>query len=80
MDVLTFEICWAVNSEIIKKWHQVDLSLFNYQDNARSNKHKVHKLCLTLLHPSFWSSEQYVAGYYNQFHVINPLKTKRRLV
>ena len=23
MDVLTFETCWAVNSEIIKKWHQL---------------------------------------------------------
>jgi len=23
------------------KWHQVGLSLFNYQDDARSNKHKM---------------------------------------
>ena len=29
MDVLTFETCWAVNSEITK-WHQVVLSLFKY--------------------------------------------------
>jgi phage-related protein len=30
MDVLTFETCWAVSNEIINKWHQVGLSLFNY--------------------------------------------------
>ena len=28
MDVLTSETCWAVNNEIINKWHQVGLSLF----------------------------------------------------
>jgi len=42
MDVLTSETYWAVNNEIKKsKWHQVVLSLFNYQDDARSNKHKI---------------------------------------
>ena len=46
MDVLTFETCWAVNSSIINKWHQVVLSLFNYQDDARSNKHKILLYCL----------------------------------
>jgi len=25
------------------KWNQVSLSLFNYQDDARSNKHKIKK-------------------------------------
>ena len=30
MDVLTFETCWAVNSEIIKQVTSVGLSLFNY--------------------------------------------------
>jgi len=40
MDVLTVETCKTVNSAI---WHQVGLSLFNYQDDARSNKHKMHK-------------------------------------
>ena len=40
MDVLTFETCWAVNSEIIKQVTSVGLSLFNYQDDAQSNKHK----------------------------------------
>ena len=30
MDVLTSETCWALNNEIIGKWHQVGLSLFNY--------------------------------------------------
>ena len=40
MDVLTFETCWAVNSEIIKQVTSVGLSLFNYQDDARSDKQK----------------------------------------
>ena len=40
MDVLTFETCSAVNSETIKQRHQVGLSLFSYQDDARSYKHK----------------------------------------
>ena len=39
MDVLTSETCWALNKEIKSKWHQIGLSLFNYQDDARSNKH-----------------------------------------
>ena len=43
MDVLTFETYWSVNSEIIKKWHQVGLSLFIYQEDARSNKLKTKK-------------------------------------
>ena len=30
MDVLTFETCWAVNSEIIKQVTSVGLSLFKY--------------------------------------------------
>ena len=42
MDVLTFETCWALNNEIKSKWHQVGLSLFNYQDDARSSKHKIN--------------------------------------
>ena len=36
MNVLAFETCWAVNSEIIKQVTSVGLSLFNYQDDARS--------------------------------------------
>ena len=41
MDVLTSETCWALNNEIIKQvTSKVDLSLFNYQDDAQSNKHK----------------------------------------
>ena len=44
MDVLTFETCWAVNSEIIKQVTSSWLSLFNYQDDARSNKHKIQWL------------------------------------
>jgi hypothetical protein len=39
MDVLTFETCWAVNSKIIKQVTS-SWSIFNYQDDARSNKHK----------------------------------------
>jgi hypothetical protein len=42
MDVLTFKTYWAVNSEIISKWHQIGLSLFNYQDDSSSNKQKIH--------------------------------------
>ena len=42
MVVLTSETCWASNNEIKKKWHEVGLSLFNYQDDALSNKHKIH--------------------------------------
>jgi len=40
MHVITSETCWALNNEIKSKWPQVDLSLFNYQDDGRSNKHK----------------------------------------
>ena len=44
MDVLTSVTCWAVNNEIIKQvtssW---SLSLFNFQDEARSNKHRILK-------------------------------------
>ena len=40
MDVLTSETCWALNNEIIKQVTS-SWSLFNYQDDARSNKHKV---------------------------------------
>ena len=42
MDVLTSETCWAVN------WHnkasviKVGLPLFKYQDDARSNTHKIN--------------------------------------
>ena len=49
MYVLTSETCWALNNEIKKQvtssW-SLSLSLFNYQDDARSNKHKITKLCL----------------------------------
>jgi len=46
MDVLTSETCWALNKVIIKQvassW---SLSLFNYQDDARSNKYKLPLSC-----------------------------------
>jgi len=29
-------------------WYQVGLSLFNYQDDARSNKHKIRTGCIIL--------------------------------
>jgi len=49
MDVLTSETYWALNNEMNKsKWHQVGLSLFNYQDDARSNKHKIEKTTLQI--------------------------------
>jgi len=43
----------AVNSEIIKQVHQVGLSLFTYQDDARSNKHKISYIFLAPLKHSF---------------------------
>ena len=49
MDVLTSETCWALNNETKNKWHQVGLSLFNYQDDARSNKHKIPFISLFLV-------------------------------
>ena len=44
MDVLTFETCWALNNEIKKQVTSVGLSLFNYQDDAWSNKHKISRM------------------------------------
>ena len=41
MDVLTSETYWALNKEIIKQVTSSGLSLLNYQDDARSNKHKI---------------------------------------
>ena len=38
MDVLAFETYWAK----VKQVTSVGLSLFNYQGDARSNKHKIH--------------------------------------
>ena len=40
MDVLTSDTRWALNNEIKKRQVTSSLSLFNYQDDARSNKHK----------------------------------------
>ena len=44
MDVLTFETCWAVNGEIIKRVTSSWSIFVNYQDDARSNKLKCHSL------------------------------------
>ena len=45
-------------NEIINKWHQVGLSLFNYQDDARSNEHKTNflsaELRIILSGPCLW--------------------------
>ena len=49
MDLLTSETCWTLNKVIINKWHQVGLSLLNYQDDARSNKHKISQEGLLVL-------------------------------
>jgi hypothetical protein len=65
MDVLTFETCWAVNSEIIKKWHQVGLSLFNYQDDARSNKLKSSNSLIGNYICGIW-----INFHRNKFHVV----------
>jgi len=43
MDVLTSETCWALNNEIIKQ-ETSSWSLFNNQDDVRSNKHKILKV------------------------------------
>ena len=43
MNVLISETCWALNNVIIKKWHQVGPSFCNYQNDVRSNKHKMQK-------------------------------------
>ena len=52
MDVLTFETCWALNNEIkqvTSSWS--GLSSLNYQDDARSNKHKIYARF-----PSLWDT------------------------
>jgi hypothetical protein len=41
MKVLTFETCWAVNSEIIKQVTSRWSIFIHYQDDARSNKHNI---------------------------------------
>ena len=38
MNVLAFETCWAAKNKVVTP---VGLSLFNYQDDARPNKHKI---------------------------------------
>jgi len=48
MDVLTFETFLAVNSKIIKQMTSSGLSLFNYQDDARSNKIKTKEIFVVL--------------------------------
>jgi len=48
MDVLISETCWTWNDEIKSKWHQVVLSLFDYQDNARFNNHKGMYFCVSI--------------------------------
>jgi len=40
MDVLTFETCLAVNSEIIKQVTSVGLSLFNYRNKSEYLENK----------------------------------------
>ena len=47
VDVLTFEKCWALNNEIIKQVTS-SWSLFNYQDDAQANKHKIHSFISNL--------------------------------
>ena len=47
MDVLTSETCWALNKEIINKWHHVGLSLLN-------NKIQVKKF------PAFYGTQWFV--------------------
>ena len=42
--------------QAVSKWHQVGLSLFNYQDDARSNKHKI----------SFYLQEKKVRVHYKE--------------
>jgi len=42
MDVLTSETCWALNNEIIKQVTSSWSLFIQYQDDLRSNKHKIH--------------------------------------
>ena len=42
MDVLTSETCWAVNWHNKASFIKVGLPLFKYQDDARSNTHKMN--------------------------------------
>jgi len=49
MDVLTSETCWSLNKEIIKQVTSSRSSLLNYQDDARSNKDKMHQ-CFKLFY------------------------------
>ena len=55
MDILVSETCWAHKKwNKIAKWHQVGLLLFNYHNDAQSNKHKI---CITRLSlAKFWQS------------------------
>ena len=53
MDVLTSETCWAIYNKAL--CHLVGQPLFKYQDDARSNTHKIHclqslKICSLLQH------------------------------
>jgi len=67
MDVLTSETCWAVNNEIIKQvtssW---SLSLFNYQDDARSNKYKT-SMHIWLL----WQADKFHINLYSLLNYIS---------
>jgi len=63
MDVLTSETCWALNNDTIMR-HQVGLSLFNYQDDTRSNKHKIIQLAIR------WDQQTNASGAHARQHDI----------
>jgi len=64
MDVLTSETCRALNNKIKRKWHQAGLSLFNYQDDARSNKCKIKPI----------SSEAFMNLFLSDIHAFTETK------
>ena len=71
LDVNTYETCWALNNEIIKQVTSIWSALFNYQDDAQSNKHKF------LLH--FCLSEHKILKLYSLFPLIYVHKKISRL-
>jgi len=64
MDVPTFETCWRLNNEIIKQVTS-SWSIFNYQGDARSNKHKIKLRCQCYLESLVYASCLFSVGLYS---------------
>jgi len=49
MDILMSETCWAHKKwNKNSKWHQVGLLFFNYHNDARSNKDRIHSRLMSV--------------------------------